>query len=601
MVAAAPFVSGPPGRRVKRDAAHAPRRTQIAAQEDNAEMTPVEALQPAIIFLGAGLASAFASRAARVSPIVGYLVAGLIIGPSGFSLVEDNETTHFLAELGVVFLLFDIGLHFSLHEFRTRRSDILQLAPLQILLCGLAFAGLGLALGFEPVIAGIVGASLALSSTAVVARLLQDRNQPGCPMGRSATGVLVAQDIAAIFILVFAASADAEPDALGRDMAVALGLATVSLVVALLAGRFVIRPLFRTLAAANNQEAFTVVALFVVLAASAATARVGLSLTLGAFLAGMAISDTPYRQVIQSEVKPFQGLLLGLFFMSVGMGVNLPALAAIWPAVLLTALVIVILKTALIFGVARLNRWAMPGATQLGFLLSQGSEFTLVVLGVPAVAIAMPGAWASILIAAVAVTLVAAPIWTALGLHIARLLAERAKADPVEAPDADDETPVLIFGMTPEGRLCADALRDNDIAYVGIDSDPERFVSASSDGYQVVYGDPRDMRLMETLGVARARAIVIGLPEFASLPALIDAAGPRRFIVAATAAERMRQTAMGHRVQLSGAEPRGIELAADLLSELGLERAVVAGWLADQAQRRGVIDEAAEKLRAEVA
>jgi monovalent cation:proton antiporter-2 (CPA2) family protein len=560
-------------------------------------MTNVEALQPAIIYLGAGLAAAFASRAVRLSPIVGYLVAGLVIGPSGFSLVEDNETTGFLAELGVVFLLFDIGLHFSLREIRTRRADILGLAPIQIALCGLFFALIGLALGFAMPIALIVGVSLALSSTAVVARILADRNQPGCPMGRSATAVLVAQDIAAIFILVFAASLGENSQELGADMAIALGLAFAGLIIALLVGRYVVRPLFRSLAATDNQEAFTVVALFIVLAASAATARIGLSLTLGAFLAGMAISDTPYRHVVQSEVKPFQGLLLGLFFMSVGMGVNLPAMAAIWPAVLLTALVIVILKTITVFLAARLNRWSVPGATQMGFLLSQGSEFTLVVIGVPGVALAMPGAWSSVIIAAVAVTLVAAPIWTALGLHIARLLAERSKADPVAANDVAEDPPVLIFGMSEEGRLAADALRDADISYVAIDSDPERFVSAASDGYHVIYGDARDLHLMTSLGAAQARAIVLGVPGMIAPPIHQPAApngqsggkpgGPVRFAVAGSAADRVSKAGLGYRAHLTLAEPRGIELATDILAVMGIDQPGIAQWIADQSERRG--------------
>ncbi|MDZ4761155.1 MAG: cation:proton antiporter [Alphaproteobacteria bacterium] len=566
-------------------------------------MTTVEALQPAIIYLGAGLAAAFASQAVRLSPIVGYLVAGLVIGPSGFSLVEDNETTNFLAELGVVFLLFDIGLHFSLREIRTRRDDMLGLAPLQIALCGLAFATLGLALGFDPAIALVVGVSLSLSSTAIVARILQDRNQPGCPMGRSATAVLVAQDIVAIFILVFAASLGDTTEVMGVEMAIALGLAILSLIIALGAGRYLIRPLFKSLAATNNREALTVVALFVVLAASAATARAGLSLTLGAFLAGMAISDTPYRHVVQSEVKPFQGLLLGLFFMSVGMDVNLPAMAAIWPAVLLAALVIVIVKTGLIFAAARLTRWATPGATQLGFLLSQGSEFTLVAVGIPAVAAAMPGAWPSIIVAAVAVTLVAAPIWTALGLHIARLLAERTKADPVDVEEAEDN-PVLVFGMTEEGRLAADALRDHHIPYIAIESDPERFVSASSEGYHVIYGDARDSRLMENVGAARARAIVLGAPRFAAPKSVTEGyAGPvpKRFVAVDSAADRDYNAGLGLRAHLALGEPRGVELAADLLREMGVPHHEIAAWIEDLSERRGFLASADEADRAEVA
>lgn len=554
-------------------------------------MTAVETLQPAIIYLGAGLAAALASRAARLSPIVGYLVAGLVIGPSGFGLVQNNETARFLADLGVVFLLFDIGLHFSLKEISTRRADMIGLAPLQIILCGGVFALVGIAFGFPWPVALLVGVSLALSSTAVVARILADRNQPGCPMGRSATAVLVAQDIVAIFLLTFAASLGGDPNLLGAEALIVLAKAVIALAIAILAGRFVVRPLFQSLAATGNRETFTVVALFIVLAASAATARAELSLTLGAFLAGMALSDTPYRNTVQAEVKPFAGLLLGLFFMSVGMSVNLPAMAFIWPAVLATALVIVIVKTVVTFMAARLNGWALPGATQLGFLLSQGSEFTLVIVGIASISAAMPGEWAGVLTAAVAVTLVTAPIWTALGLHLARILAERRKGAAVDAEEVALEHPVLVFGMTPEGRLAADALRDHDIACIGVDSDPERFVAASSDGYDMVFGDARDARIMESLDAGHAKAVVLGARGLGAVEAFrTGALDQPRFIAATSLAERTELAGLGFRAHLAHAEPRGIELATDLLQQLGVEQTRIAAWVADQVDRRGLSD-----------
>jgi Kef-type K+ transport system membrane component KefB len=563
-------------------------------------LTTVEALQPAIIYLGAGLAAAFAARAAHVSPIIGYLLAGVVIGPSGLGLVVENETTHFLAELGVAFLLFEIGLHFSLKEIRSRRADMLNLALLQIVLCGAAFALAGMLLGARPTVAIVVGAAMALSSTAVVARVMADRNAPGCPIARSATTVLIAQDIAAIFILTAAASINAEPDALGREMARALGLALVALAVALLAGRFVVRPLFRSLAATNNQEAFTVVALFLVLAAGAATARLDLTLTLGAFLAGMAISDSPYRHVIQNEVKPFQGLLLGLFFMNVGMGVDLPATLAVWPLVLVTAAAVMIAKTALVFLAARLNRWAAPAATQLAFLLSQGSEFALVVIGV----VALPGVWAGVLVSAIAVTLAIAPLWAALGQHVARRVAERARAEPVAAPERGEQRPVLIFGLTPEGRTAADALREHGLPYLAIEPDPERFVAAASDGYQVVYGDARDMRLMETLEAGSAPALVLGstrfvVPETLVRPGGRVSQGPGRFVAVETSGDRVRFAGLGLRAHLSIAKPAGLELAADLLAVLGVGKDAIADWIADIDERRREAEAAARE--AEVA
>jgi hypothetical protein len=277
------------------------------------------------------------------------------------------------------------------------------------------------------------------------------------------------------------------------------------------------------------------------------------------------------------------------------MGVNLPAMATIWPAVLLTALVIVILKTVAIFAAARLNGWALPGATQLGFLLSQGSEFTLVVVGVSTISGAMPGTWAGVLTAAVAVTLVAAPIWTSLGLHLARILAERSKAKPkVDPAEVAEENPVLVFGMTEEGRLAADALRDHDIPYVAIESDPERFVSAASDGYTVVYGDGRDHRLMDNLGASKARAIVLGAPGFAAQRPADSNSLPKRFVAVADSADRARQTGLGLRAHLAVAEPRGIELATDLLAEMGVGQSAISAWIADQAERRGLLDRKSE-------
>jgi monovalent cation:proton antiporter-2 (CPA2) family protein len=564
-------------------------------------LTAAEALQPPIIYLGAGLAAAFAARAAHISPIIGYLIAGVIIGPSALGAVAQNDTTHFLAELGVAFLLFEIGLHFSLKDIRTRREDILQLATVQIALCGAAFALIGWLLGFRISTAVVVGVSVALSSTAIVVRVLEDRNKPGCPIARSATAVLIAQDIAAIFILTLAASINSKPADMGREVAIALALGLLALGVAIAAGRFLIRPLFRSLAATNNQEAFTAVALFLVIAAAAATERIGLSLTLGAFLAGMAISDSPYRHIIQNEIKPFQGLLLGLFFMSVGMGVNLPSMLQIWPAVVLTAIAIMAVKTGLVFLAARINRWSSPSATQLSFLLSQGSEFTLVVVGIPAVAVSTPGNWSSVLVSAIALTLVVAPLWAALGQHLGRILAERSKADPVAAPEPGEEKPVLIFGMTAEGRTVADALGDHDFHYLAIEPDPERFVSAATDGYDVIYGDARDLTLMDTVKASTARAIVLGATRFVVPQTLVQpggkvSQGPGRFVAVDTAAERVRYAGLGLRAHLSMAQPKGLELAADILSHLGVEPDAIAAWVAERTGRIADDARAAEQV-----
>lgn len=563
-------------------------------------MTAVETLQPAIAFLAAGLVAGVAARAARVSVVVGYLIAGVLIGPHAFGFVAENDTTHLLAELGVAFLLFDIGLHFSLKELRSTRRDMLALAPAQILLCGVAFALLARLTGVSWLIALAIGLSLALSSTAVVTRVLADQGKPLCPVGRAGTAVLVSQDVLAIFLLAFVGSMVSSYDNLAMEMGRAAGLAAISFAAALALGRYVVRPVFAFLARTHNEEVFTVLALLIVLAASTATSMIGLSLTLGAFLAGMAIADTPYRHIIQTEVKPFRSLLLGLFFIGVGMGIDVAALAPAWPYVLVATLGIVLVKTLLTYAAARINGWSVPGGTQLAFLLSQGSEFTLVIVAILGTAI--PSPWRSTLVAAVALTFIIAPFWFALGEYISRVRAKRRSESIPEAGGltaAETTGRVVVFGMTQEGRLAVDALRDFKIPHVALDLDADRFVSATSDGYDVVYGDSSDFRLMETVAGANARAIVLGAPRYEISVALTETVRAKypnlqRFVAVHNEADAARHEKLGMNAHLSLAEPYGIEMAADLLASMGVESTQIASWIRETAERRGVFFETDE-------
>ena len=556
-------------------------------------MTIAETLQPAIAFLAAGLVAGVAARAIGVSVVVGYLIAGVLIGPFALGVVEENETTHILAELGVAFLLFDIGLHFSLKELRSSRKNMLSLAPAQILLCGAVFAGLARWAGCSWPVAAALGLSLALSSTAVVMRILADREKPGCPVGRAGTAVLVTQDVLAIFLLAFVGSLAASYDDLAMEMGRAAGLAFIGFVAALITGRFIVRPVFNLLARTRNEEAFTVLALLIVLAAGAATSMVGLSLTLGAFLAGMAIADTPYRNIIQTEVKPFRSLLLGLFFMSVGMSIDLSALKDAWPYIALVTAAIVIVKTVSTYAAARMNGWSVPGGTQLAFLLAQGSEFTLVIVAILGTAI--PSPWRSTIVASVALSFIIAPFWFALGERLSRYLTKRRQ----ETMPGTSITPrqamgrVIVFGMTPAGRLAVDALRDFEIPYVALDLDPERFVAASSDGYDVVFGDSSDFRLMETVAGSNARAIVLGASRYDISVSLTDTVRERfpnllRFVAAVNEADQLRHEKLGMKAHLSISEPYGVEMVTDLLQALDIPDEEITEWVREAAQRHGI-------------
>ncbi|MBA4045200.1 MAG: potassium transporter KefB, partial [Erythrobacter sp.] len=345
----------------------------------------VATIQPAITLLGLGIGAALASRALRLNPIVGYL--GLGLGLAALGLADDfsGPLVAAMAEAGVMFLLFNLGLHFSLGRIRAEARNIFGFGSLQMLVAGGAFAALFAAFGLPVTFAVIAGFGLGLSSTAVVIGLVRERGQEDCPVGRAAQSILIFQDIAAILLLV-AAGALASGGALLPQLGLAGAKALAAFGIAVLFARYLTEPLFSLIARAGTTEVYTATALFIALAAGWATGMAGLSLTLGAFLGGMAVADSRYRILVQTEIDAFRGLFLSFFFISVGLSIDPAALVADWPLVLGVTLGMIVLKCAANVIAGMLNRWSVPGSIQLGFLLGQGSEFTLVLLALPAVA-----------------------------------------------------------------------------------------------------------------------------------------------------------------------------------------------------------------------
>lgn len=555
------------------------------------------ALMPAIILLLVGILAITIARRIGLSPIVGYLIAGIIIGPHALGLIEESETTHLLAELGVVFLLFDIGLHFSLSTIWDARRDIFGLGPLQIILCALAFGGIAMAFHFEPEHAMILGGALALSSTAVVVPTLADRRQQNCPVGLTGTAVLIFQDICAIFLLILAASLDttgasgAETSLLSA-VALAVVKAIAAFLAALLIGRYAIKPLFRFFSQTRNEEVFTAVALLVVLATAAATGHSGLSLTLGAFLGGMMLSETPYRHVIQTEAKPFRNLLLGFFFITVGMSLDWQILIAHWAQILVFLTAIIAIKALLVGAAARIFGWSTPGAVQLGFLLAQGSEFVFVIIAMPMVREALGESTVGVVITGVAISLALTPNLTALGNSLARVLRQRSTSSAASReliPGATTK-PVIVFGLNDVGRSVADALEAQGIAYDAIESDYDRFLSASADGYPVAFGDPNDVRLMETLVFAERKAVVVTSPRFEDTENLSQIMRDRypnlsHFLAVNSDDDKIRFENVGLQPVVDRSFPRGMDLAATVLRYLQIDEDKIQDWMQRQQER----------------
>ena len=560
-------------------------------------MEEVHALTPAILLLLICVLAITLMRPLRLSPIVGYLAAGLAIGPHAFHLIPESGTTHLLAELGVVFLLFDIGLHFSLSSIWEARRDILGLGPLQIILCGVAFGGIALAFDVAPAYAVVLGGALALSSTAVVVQTVAERNQQNCPVGLTATAVLIFQDICAIFLLVLAASlerggASSTQPGVATEVALAVGKAALAFVVAVLIGRYAINPLFKLLSRTKNTEIFTAMALLVVLAMAAATGSAGLSLTLGAFLGGMMISETPYRHVIQTEAKPFRSLLLAFFFITVGMSLDWRVVLANWTDILTFVVGLVVIKTLLIAAAARVFGWSQPGSVQLGSLLAQGSEFVFVIIAMPMARETLGEQAVGVVITGVAVSLALTPSLASLGNRVARILKRRSTAVSASGEQTPSAAmaPVIVFGMNAVGRSVADALEAHSVAYEAIEMDYDRFLAASADGYRVAFGDLGDVRMMETFATSQRAAIVITVVRYELSKALMPIMRDRypnliRFVTVDSEDDETRFEAIGMRPVVNRSVPRGLDLAGAVLRSQNIDDEKISAWMQRQQER----------------
>ena len=557
----------------------------MAGEAAHSAHSVVATIQPAIMLLGLGIGAALASRALRLNPIVGYLGLGLALASLGLADGFSGSLVAAMAEAGVMFLLFNLGLHFSLGRIRAEARNIFGFGALQMLVAGGAFAALFVAFGLPITFAIIAGFAMGLSSTAVVIGLVRERGQEDCPVGRAAQSILIFQDIAAILLLV-AAGALASGGALLPALGMAGVKALAAFAIAVLFARYLTEPLFRLIARAGTTEVYTATALFIALAAGWATGMAGLSLTLGAFLGGMAVADSRYRILVQTEIDAFRGLFLSFFFISVGLSIDPALLVQDWQWVLLAAAGLIVLKCALNVVAGLINRWSVPGSIQLGFLLGQGSEFALVLLALPAVAGLVEARLVSTLVTAIAISLALTPLIS----NIGRKLAGRLRAGPPDAKLAGDDAPVLIIGMTPVGRALADALEYNGIGYLALEPDHDRFQTALADGYHVHRANPADPRSWDAIGMARREVLVIATGQVQASRELTPLAQERlpgiTRVIAVPGAEVMEEfSALGLLpvdMSMSGGAERVMEL---VFAALERERALPLPGLAHDEPR----------------
>lgn len=552
-------------------------------------MEIAEAVFPILVLLALGIVAAVLSRMARVNPIVGYLFLGVAVSAVRPELLAAGGTVRLLAELGVVFLLFDIGLHFSMAHVRREAADIFGFGPLQVGASTILIGGCVLALSGSAIAALVIGVTLALSSTAIVAGVIAERRQQNCPVALTAIAILIFQDVAAIFLLILTTTP--ETGSAGPAMLAALLKTAAAIAVALLSARFIVRPLFAILSRHGAEEVFTATALLIALAAGWTAAMAGLSMTLGAFLGGMMVAESPFKASVRSEIGPFRGLLVSFFFLSVGASLDLGVIADAWPAIIGMAAGIIVLKSIGNVLASLAFRWSVPGSIQLGVLMAGGSEFAFVVFATPGVRAVIDAATLAELTAAVALTLAVTPALGAIGRTVAGRLRTRAtRRIQSEMTPQGETNPVIIIGMGDVGRTIADALEEFDIGYDAIERDGARLRSAVADGYNASFGDAADARLWRALDLGGRRFSVMTASSIlaardwmpASLALYPDL---HRVWIAQTDDEAAQLNELGIEAVVSPDETRGIEAAQALLIAIGISPEAVAAW-ADRQRAR---------------
>ncbi|MCY4550909.1 MAG: cation:proton antiporter [Defluviicoccus sp.] len=472
-------------------------------------------LADVIVILAASVAALFALRRLRLSPVLGYLAAGVIIGPFGLGFVADIGSIHAFAEFGVVFLLFTIGIELPLERIKVLSPALFGLGLAQILVTGAAIAGLAFAFGVAPDAAIVIGAALALSSTVFVIQILLDRRQIATRFGRAAFTVLLMQDLAVAPILVMTLVLSSREGGLAASLGRAGLEAAAALVAIVVLGRFVLRPLFALVAAEKSDEMFAAATLLVVLGVAAFTDYVGLSLAIGGLLAGMVLAETEYRHQVSAEIRPFRALLLGLFFMSIGMQTNLHIAYEQFPLVFAIGAGLIALKTLVLVPLVLLFR--LPGlyAVPLGLLLAQGGEFGFVVFSVAVGGGLIEEGLGQALIIGVALSMMATPLLAWASARLLNWTAVRisARVEEIAEEAVTLVNHVVIAGYGRVGRTVARELSGKGISFIALDRDPLVVSTARAQGERVYFGDASRPEILGELHLPTARTVVVALSD----------------------------------------------------------------------------------------
>jgi CPA2 family monovalent cation:H+ antiporter-2 len=550
--------------------------------------------RPALVVLGAAAVVIPVFHRLKLSPVLGFILVGLVVGPSGLGslagrwpwlewfTLSDTERIAPIAELGVVMLMFMIGLELSLPRLRAMRRYVFVLGPLQMVLCTAVVAGGLLLMRQGWTGAMVLGVALAMSSTAVVLQVLADRRELDAPMGRAALGVLLFQDLAAVPILVVVGVLGSDAGAHGGQVQGMAGLAWIILravatvLALLLVGRMVLRPLFRSVARTASPDLFVAACLLVVLGTSLIAAAAGLTPALGALVAGLLLAETEFRRQIEAVIDPFKGLLIGVFLISVGMSLEVGRiLANPWQVLGLSA-ALVAAKAAVIGGLVLGFRLGWRAALPAGLLLAPGGEFGFVVISLGITGGLIDPAAGALALIVVAVGLAVIPALGGLGDRLARRMA-RVPHELMLPEEGAEATPrVIIGGYGRVGRTVSELLDTHRIPWIAVDSDPDEVAALRAQGRrQVFWGDLANPELLAHLHLNAARALVVTMTDPDAVDALVSLArAARSDLHIIVRARDDRHAAHVYGLGATGAVPETIEASLQLseavLADLGV-------------------------------
>ena len=526
----------------------------------------------------------------RISSVLGFMLVGIAVGPFGFGrlagrlpwlsavTIADPQAIAPIARLGVVLLLFMIGLELSFERLWLMRRLVFGLGGLQIVICASLLGGVVLLFRPDPIMAVVIGLAGAMSSTAVVIQVLAGEKRLATAVGRSSFAILLCQDLAvvpALFTLRMLASSTHRAGL--ADFGLAIGQAIAAVAAIVVFGRVALRPLFRSVARTHSPELFVAACLLVVLGTALASEAAGLSMALGALIGGLLLAGTEYRRQVEVTIDPFKGLLVGVFLISVGMGLDPAKIVANPVPVLGAALALVGLKAAVVAGLARLFGLSWANGVQTGLLLGPGGEFSFVMLAVALPEGLLPREVADFALIVAALTMASIPLLSPLGNRLAPRLERSKPVDPaVLVPVPPSAGPrVIIAGFGRVGQTIAAMLDVHKVAYVAIDKNPDRVAHLRAAGKPVYYGDITQIALLRRLELGTAQALVVSIDEDRAVDELVAAARRERpDLLIVSRARHAVHAAHLYRIGASDAVPDTIEaslqLAEAVLVDVGI-------------------------------